>query len=48
MTKQYTKKILNTTSPYFPLLLKEREFKVLLLCKEKGWDEVGIKYDTEF
>ena len=28
------------TSPFIPLLLKEREFKALLLNKEKGWDEV--------
>jgi len=27
----------------FPLLLKERDFKVLLLEKEKGWDEVDLK-----
>jgi hypothetical protein len=34
---------------FIPLLAKEREIKVLLsrkrdlrLCKEKGWDEVGI------
>jgi len=29
------------TSPFVPLLNKEREIlKVLLLYKEKGWDEV--------
>jgi hypothetical protein len=27
----------------FPLLLKEREFKTLLLQKEKGRDEVDFK-----
>jgi hypothetical protein len=31
------------TSLFIPLLIKERKFKVLLLYKEKGWDEVGIK-----
>jgi hypothetical protein len=32
-----------TTSPFYSLLLKEREFKTLLLEKEKGWDEVDLK-----
>jgi hypothetical protein len=31
-----------TTSLFIPLLVKEREIKDLLLCKEKGWDEVEI------